>query len=381
MKYLPLIWAGLWRRPLRTVLTMLSIFVAFSLFGVLQGINNAFHLAGSRENIDRLVVQSRISYTELLPVSALDQIRKVPGVAAVAHQTWFGAYFRQPQNFVLAFPVVPEDFFKVYDDLGVTPENLQALERTRTGALIGKDVAAKYGWKIGNHISLHSNIWTRAGSGANWEFDIVGVFEDKKSSQGNNDFFFNYDYFDRSRAASAGRVSWYVVKVGDPAQSNLVASRIDALFANSPDETKTVSEKENAQMLLRQLGNVGYFVTAIVGAVFFTLIFVTGNTVSQSIRERRSELGILKTVGFTDMMVLVILLAEAVLLYMMPAMMGMRLSAVGFRAISSFVGFSRMAPGIFGEGAAIALTLALLSAAWPAWNAKKLSIVDALRRR
>jgi len=381
MKFLPLLWAGLWRKRTRTIFTLLSIVVAFVLFGMLQGVNAVFNNAVSASAVDRLNVVSRISFTESLPFSYLAQIESLPGVAGVAYQSWFGTYYQDPKNFVFSFPVDPVRFFPLYPELQLPKDELAALTRTRTGAVVGRELATKYGWKIGDRVPLHSVIWTQANGSSDWAFDIVGIYDAPQDPNQAISFFFNYSYFDEARSFAKGTVGWYVVKVQDPKQAMQVAAEIDKRFANSSDETKTQTEKEFAQSFIKQQGDISFIVTSILGAVFFTLLFLTGNTMMQSVRERVPELAVLKTLGFTDFAVVVLILGEALLLCLVAAFLGLAIAAGIFPALKSVIGEARLPADVLTSGFAVAVLLALLTGLPPAWRTTRLNIIDALAGR
>jgi putative ABC transport system permease protein len=380
MKFLPLIWSGLWRKRTRTIFTLLSIMTAFLLFGMLQGVIAAFNRSLEAAAVDRLTVVSKVSFTEPLPYSYLSQIESIPGVASVSYLSWFGTYYQDRKNFVFSFPLDPERYFPMYPELKLPAQQLKALERTRTGAVIGRLLADKYGWKIGDRVPLHSVIWTKAGGSSDWEFDIVGIY-DAATAQQAQSFFFNHDYFDEARSFGKGTVGWYIVKVREPNLAPQVAQAIDRRFANSPDETKTQTEKEFSQSFIKQQGDINFIVRAILGAVFFTLLFLTGNTMMQSVRERIPELAVLKTLGFSDGRVLGLVLAESLLLCLVAAALGLALASAVFPAMQAFIGETRLPPEVLVLGAIVAALLALVTGLPPALRAKRLNIVDALAGR
>ena len=380
MKFLPLVWSGLWRKRARTVLTLLSVITAFLLFGMLQGVIAAFDKSVESAAVDRLSVVSKVSFTEALPMSYLAQIESIPGVAGVAYESWFGTYYQDKKNVVFSFPVDPQRYFPIVPELNITPEQTQAMTRTRTGALVGGALARKNGWKVGQRVSLHSVIWTKMDGGSDWEFDIVGIFESKNANF-NSIFYLNHEYFEEGRNFGKGTVGWYVVRLSDPNHAPQVAQAIDARFANSRDETKTQSEKEFQQSFLKQMGDIGFIVRSILGAVFFTLLFLTGNTMMQSVRERIPELAVLKTLGFTDRGVLTLVLAESLLLCLFAAAIGLALAALIFPMMKDFLGEPTLPARVLVLGAVIATVLAFVTGLPPALRAKRLNIVDALAGR
>ena len=379
MKYFPLLWAALWRKKARTIFTLLSITVAFLLFGMLQGVNAGFNQAVEKANVNRLITTSSIALTENLPYGDLAQIEALPGVAGVAHASWFGPYYQDPKNFVFSFPVEPERYFGIYPELILPKEQLQAFINTRTGAVIGADLARKYGWKIGDRVPLHSTIWTKPDGTSDWNFDVVGIYENPTDRAQENAFFFNYKYFDEGRSFSKGTVGWYIVRVKDPTQSAQIAAAVDKLFANSPDETKTETEKEFQQAFLKQIGDINMIVTYILFAVFFALLFATGSTMMQSVRERIPELAVLKTLGFSDTSVLTLVLCESLLLCLLAAALGLLAAWALFPMLKDTLGVVELPTPVIVEGMVVAALLAFITGIFPAWRAKRLDIVEALR--
>ena len=379
MRFLPLLWAILWRKKIRTVFTLLSIVVAFLLFGMLQGVNSAFKQTVDRANVNRLVVANSVSFTENLPYSYLARIETVPGVSQVSYYTWFGPYYQDPKNFIFAFPTDPVRDAALYPERTLPKDQLDTWVRTRTGAVVGKDLAAKWGWKIGDRIPLHSTIWVKADGSSDWDFDLVGLYEVPSDRTQESGFYFNYSYFDEARGFSKGSVGWYMVQVADPAQSAQIAAAIDRLFANSQFETKTQTEKEFQQSFLKQLGDINLIVTYILFAVFFSLLFATGSTMMQSVRERTPELAILKTLGFTDRAVLALVLCESLALCLFAAFLGLAIALALFPALKDVIGVVKVPPVVLLEGVLMAVALALATGILPALRARRLVIVEALR--
>jgi putative ABC transport system permease protein len=382
MKYLPLLWAGLWRKKTRTILTLLSVVVAFLLFGVLQGVNTWLSNTVKDTRVNRLYTVSKISYVEPLPLAYLNQIESVPGVEIVAHQTWFGGAYQDSKNMIISYPTDIKRFFEVYPELRIPPEQLQAMQRTRNGALIGAALARQYGWKVGDRVPLLTSIWTKKDGKSSYDFEIVGIYSAPQLISLEQNLLMNWEYFDESRSFGHGNVGWYIFRIKDSSQSTAISKQVDALFANSLNETKTQNEQEFLQAQLKQLGNISFMVNAIVGAVMFTLLFLTGNTMMQSVRERIPELAVLKTLGFTDSTVTTLVLAESALLCVVAALIGLGLAALIFPVAGSFIGGTLLMPmGAVVAGVVAALVLALVSGGPPAWRANRLAVVDALAGR
>ncbi|WP_267117796.1 ABC transporter permease, partial [Xanthomonas sacchari] len=323
MKYFSLIWAQLFRSKTRTVLTLFSVIVAFLLFGLLDSVRVAFTAGGSVEGVNRLVVASRLSITQSLPVRLEAQIRSVPGVRDVTYAMWFGGIYKDPKDFFPNFSVAP-NFFDVYSEYEMPPEQLKAFRDTRTGAAVGEALAKKNGWKVGDVIPLQATIFPRGGSN-DWPLELKAIFraKDRANVQAENQLMMNWKYFDESNDYIKGRVSWYTVRLDNPEHASRVAQAIDALSANSDHETKSQTESAFQQAFVKQFADIGLIVTSIMGAVFFTLVLLTGNTMAQAVRERIPELATLKTLGFQDRTVLTLVIVESVLLIVLGGLLGM----------------------------------------------------------
>ena len=383
MKYLPLVWATLWRRKLRTTFTLLSIVVAFLLFGMLETVDYAFSHPSGVTGADKLITVNKYSITLSLPFADVQQVRALPGVAAVTWITWFGAYFQESKNFIFALPVDSESYFDVHrDEFKISGGARSAFDATRSGALVNTALMRKYGWKVGDKIPLHSTIWTQKPSGSlDWTFDIVGTFDMADATQAGQQastLLFHYELFDEGRSFGKGQVGWLEERISDPSQSAAVSIRIDAAFANSSNETKTQPAKDFAMTFVKQYGDIGFVLRAILGAVFFTLLFLTGNTMMQSVRERIPELAVLKTLGFSDALVLELVVAEALMLCVIAALVGLGLSFGTLPIIQQGLQGVELSPRALAPGIAVAVVLALIVGLAPAVLAMRLNIVDAL---
>ena len=385
MKYLSLVWAQLFRSRTRTLLTLLSVVTAFLLFGMLDSVRVAFQSGGSVDGANRLVVSSRLSITQTLPVRLEQQLRSVGGVDEVAYAMWFGGIYQDPKNFFPNFSVSP-NYFDVYTNLELPAEQLRAFQDTRTGVVVGEALATKHGWKLGDTIPLQATIFPRQGSN-DWQFQLVGIFRSKDrtvASNEENQLMMNWTYFDEANDYSKGQVSWYAVTLADPAQASRVAQAIDALSANSDRETKTQTESEFQQAFLKQFADIGMIVTSIMGAVFFTLLLLTGNTMAQAVRERVPELAVLKTLGFRDGLVLGLVLVESVLLVGLGGVLGLGLARLLLPVLASRAQ-GLLPPTIplqtWLTGLVLILAIGLVVGVLPALRAKRLKIVDALAGR
>lgn len=380
MKYLHLLWANLYRKPLRTGLTLASIIVAFLLFGILQTLRMALTGGADLAGVDRLVTIHKVSIIQSLPQSYLNRVRGVEGVRVAMAHNWFGGVYKEDRNQVVAMTADPVVFFDVYPEVKL-PEAQKAVWRAdRTAAIVGKVVADRFGWKVGDTIPLRSNIYTKKGGGNVWDLKIVGIYD----GGDNQTVYFHYDYLNESRTFGKDDIGWIVTRLKDPDQAPDIARRIDALFANSSTETKTSTERAFAQSFANQMGNIGAIVTAVASAVFFTMLLVIANTLGQSVRERTNELAVMKTLGFSSMQVMLLVLAEALLITLLGAAIGLLLAtgaSVGLaKAVQSFFPALGMPPGTWLIGIAVALVLGALAGALPCMQAWQLKIVDALRK-
>ncbi|HTE42381.1 MAG TPA: hypothetical protein VK629_16275, partial [Steroidobacteraceae bacterium] len=286
LKFLPLLWAALQRHKLRTGFTLGSVMVAFLLYGVLAAVKSGFSAGVDVAGADRLMTTHKASFTFSLPYSYWARIRSVPGIREVTHATWFGGYYQEESNFLQMFPVDPETYLSVYTDYIVKPEDKTRWFADRTGALIGRAYADRFGWKIGDRVPLRSNIYRRIDGTDTWEFTIDGFFDGAQEGIDTQQVLIHYDFFEETLQPMAGGgkgyVGWYIVKVESAAASSQIAAQVDALFANSSGETKTSTEKAFVQAFVNQLGSIGTIVTAVASAVFFTMLLVTANTMAQS---------------------------------------------------------------------------------------------------
>ena len=389
MKFVHLIWCNLRRKKLRTSLTLLSIVVAFVLFGFLAAIQQALVGGVTLAGADRLIVREKVSIINLLPVSYEARIDRIPGVDFSTHQTWFGGVYQDPKNFFMQTPVEPEKFMKMYPEFLLPPDQMKAWLAARTGAIVGRRTAERFGWKIGDKVPIRSTIWRRPDGSYTWTFDIVGIYDGAKKGTDTTAMFFRYDYFDEAlqegnQEFGKGKVGWYIIRIKDPSQAAEVARRVDEEFENSPTETKTEPEGAFVQGWAAQLGNIVFIVAAILSAVFFTILLVTGNTMAQTVRERTGELGVLKAIGFTNGRIVAFVLAESCLLTVIGAGVGL-----GFARAATPVMAGNLAgllPMFFLPtrdlfiGMGLAVALGLITGIFPALQAMRLRVADALRR-
>ncbi len=385
MKFLYLVWSNLKRKKLRSSLTLLSILVAFVMFSLLCALKLALTGGVAIADANRLVVRHRVSFIQPLPLSYQARITRIPGVSAVSHQTWFGGIYQDAKNQLGTFPVDPELVLAVNPEISLPDSQKEAWLKTRTGAVVGRTLAERFKWKIGDRVPLVSSIWPSKTGGA-WEFDLVGIYDTKKKNGDTSGFFFRYDYFDEARRYGNGSVGWYQVRVDDPKRATEVAAAIDAEFANSPAETKAETEGAMFKGFAQQIGDIATIVTGILAAVFFTILLVTGNTMAQSVRERTQELGLLKAVGFTNQLVLGVVLGESLTITVFGGILGLLAGWLMVMALGQ-AGFIRQFFPIFFiptsdlfVGGALTIALGFIAGILPALQAMRLRLADALRR-
>jgi putative ABC transport system permease protein len=371
------------RHKVRTALTLMSILVAFLLFGYLAAINKAFEMGIDMAGKDRLVVRHKVSLIRMLPVSYEARMEGIDGVDDATHATWFGGIYQDPKNFFGQFPVKPDEFMAMYPEFVLPEDQMKAWKSTRTGAVVGRKIADRFGFKVGDKVPIQATIWRPKSGGETWTFDVVGIYEGATRETDTTLFLFRHDFFDENRIGGEGLAGWYYIRVEDPSRAAEIATKVDELFANSPYETKTETEGAFVKGFAEQAGNIGAIITAILTAVFFTILLVVGNTIAQAVRERTRELGVLKAIGFSDAMVLGIVLLESCLIALVGGSAGL---ALAWKLIGLGDPTGGALPVFFFPvddlllGIVFILLLGLAAGALPALQAMRLNAVDALRR-
>jgi len=377
--------ANLFRKKTRTILTILSVIMAFLLFGLLQSLSSIFNAGADFVGATRLMTQARVSFTQALPLSMIPKLEAVPGVARVAYSQWFGGVW-QENTPVFTFAIDPQRYHDVYSEWVMPEEQWKTFQQTRTAMVAGKMLADKYGWKVGQKIPLSSNIYPQKGGSKSWAFDLVGIYDGKDDNwrKQTNAVFINHDYFDEANMFGKGRTNFYILKLAPGTDAAQVSKTVDAMFENSPDETKTQTEKDFNLSFVKQIGDIGLIVRWILFAVFFTLLLVVGNTMAQSVRERVPELAVLKTLGFTDGSVLGFVLAEAIALCLVGGVVGLVLATLLGAMVEQATGgqFRLQVDGaIWAIGIGAILVMSIAVGLLPALRARSLKIVDALAGR
>lgn len=380
-----LVFANLFHKKTRTWLTLLSVLMAFLLFGLLQAVNVLFNAGADFVGATRLVTQSRVSFTTSLPIRMLPELDALPGVARVTHIQWFGGVIGENEQ-VVAFATDPMRLHAVYPEWVLPDAQWQAFANTRTGMIAGRVLADKHGWKVGQKIPLKSNIFPNSDGSKNWAFDLVGIYDgkDEQWQRQAAGIYINYAYFNEATQFGKDLAGIYVLKLDDPDMAASLARTIDARYENSADETKTQTEKDFNLSFAKQIGDIGLIVRWILFAVFFTLLLVVGNTMAQSVRERIPQFAVLKTLGFSDRSVLSLVLAETALLCTLGGLLGLGLAtAIGLavqKAAGAVLPLSVDAR-VWAAGLVAMLVLSLAVGLLPALRAQRLNIIDALAGR
>ena len=378
--------ANLFRKRVRTILTLLSVIMAFLLFGLLQSVNTIFSSGADFVGATRLFVQARVSFTTALPVSMVPKLEAIPGVTRVAYQQWFGGVW-QTNTPLIMFALDPQRYHDVYPEWKMPEAQWQAFEQTRTGLIVGRQLANQYGWKIGQKIPISSNIWPQKDGSKAWQFDLVGIFDGKDEDwqKRTNLAFIQQDYFDEANQFGIkGRTNFFILKLADGANAEAISKTVDAMFENSPDETKTQTEKDFNISFVKQIGDIGLIVRWILFAVFFTLLLVVGNTMAQSVRERIPELAVLKTLGFSDGSVFGFVLAEAFALVLAGGLVGLVLASLAGAMVEKATGgqfLLELDLSVWLLGVLAIVLMSLAVGLLPALRARRLEIVDALAGR
>lgn len=386
MNAVGLVWANLHRRPVRTYLTLFSVLVAFLLFTMLRMMAVFFTTSSEITAVDRLLVTAKYSIIESLPISQRSEILAVDGVEAVTHQTWFGGIYKdRSHQFFPKYPVEPRAYFDMYPEMTIAPEQLDAFQTTRTGAVAPAALLERFGWSIGDKIPIEADIYPQQDGNRIWVFDLVGSYRLQDEDAGQPPFLFHYDYFTEAAAFGRGAVGWYTVRIADPDRAPEVAGAIDAVFENSQNPTKTATEDEFARAFAAQIGDIGLLANSILSAVFFTILVLTAVVMHWAFRERIAELAVLKTIGFSDGRVAAFVLGESVLLCGLGGLLGVGVGLLGTPALNSMVeqfglGGLRLDWPTVWQGVGIAVLLGLLVGVAPALLARRLTIAEALRR-
>jgi putative ABC transport system permease protein len=381
MKFSALIFANLFRKKIRLILTIGSFAVALFLFAFLAVVRDAFNRGADVAGADRLVIINRTSIINLIPLSYRDKILRIPGVKYITHNNWFGGIYQDEKNFFPQFVIDPENQRRVFPELIVPDDQWNNFLKDRQGAIAGARTAERFHWKIGNRIPIKTTLY---GGGA-WEFNLAGIYHGKRPQDDETQFWSQWDYFqEKVPDRVKGQVGWYVLRVENPDDSVRIAKAIDSEFANSPNETKTETESAFAANWVKQFGNIQLLIITIGTVVFLTLLLVTGNTMAISVRERTSELAVFKAIGFSDRAVLFFVLAESLLIAIVGGLLGLFLAVMAIpvlaKALGSMLPNLVLAPSVLAFGLFITLVVGLASGLLPGLGAMRMRVVNALRR-
>ncbi|HZV90215.1 MAG TPA: FtsX-like permease family protein [Candidatus Binatus sp.] len=382
MKFSGLIFANLFRKKVRLLLTIGSFAVALFLFAFLAVVKSAFSRGTEVAGADRLVIASRVGLMQTLPISYDDKIAAIPGVKAVTHNHWFGGVYQDEKNFFVQFVIDPENMRKVMNEFVVPDDQWANFEKDRQGAVVGVKTAKRFGWKIGDRIPIKNSLY---GPTKTWEFNLDGIYHNDRPGGDENQFWIQWKYFDENVPAGVkSTAGWYVLKLDNPDDAARVAKSIDNMFANSTYETKTETESAFAAGFVKQFGNIEFLIESIGMVVFFTLLLVTGNTMAISVRERISELGVLKAIGYSDRSVLFFVLAESLVIALIGGVLGLGLALVAVpvlgAALNGLLPSLVLSPAILSLGLLVALLVGGISGLLPGIGAMRMRVVNALRR-
>jgi len=380
-----LIGKNLFRKKLRAALMLVSILIAFLIFGVLAGFDRAFNAGEDVAAADRLMVVNKINFTQPLPIAYFNRVRGIEGVRQTTHFNWFGGYYQEPKNFLIVMAVEPETYMQVYaNQIDIPADARQTFARERTGALVGEAMLKKWGWKVGDRVPIMSNIFTQKSGARTWDFNIVGTFTGRKPQVDTNFMVFQYQYFNETQNLGKDMIGWLALNTTSPSSNERVAKAIDQMFANSLYETSTDTEKAFNKAFAAQLGNIALIVALVVGAAFATILMIVGNTMVMAVRERTREIGVLKTLGFSGRRILRLVLGESVLLALLGGLPGIALAAIFAAAmetsVGNFIPGFAVTPGIALTAVALMLALGVATGLIPAVNAMRLKIATALGR-
>ncbi|HKU21671.1 MAG TPA: FtsX-like permease family protein [Terriglobales bacterium] len=378
MKYLHLIVANLFRKKIRTTLTLGSFAVALFLFGLLAIVRGAFNQGLDVAGSNRLIVINKVSLIQPLPVAYQERLERIPGIKLVTHNNWFGGIYQDPKNFFAQLAIDDDTFHSIYPEFVIPDDQWKAYKEDREGAIVGVKLAKRFGWKVGDRIPIKGTIFP-----GTWEFNIRAIYTGKRPADDTTQFWFHYKYLEeRENTYWHGLVGWYVVKVDSPDNAVRIAKAIDTTFANSPWETKTDTEQAFAASFAKQMGNISFLIMSIGAVVFFTLLLVAGNTMAIAVRERIRELAVLKAVGFSDTFVLLLVVFESLLVAAIGGAVGLTLAkllTLRGDPTGGLLPFFYLPTRAMAVGAVLALAVGLAAGIWPAYSAGRLKVVDALR--
>lgn len=385
MTYFRLLRKNLTRKKLRLFLTIFSIFTAFLIFGILKTFDSALNAGIELAGADRLITSSKVSLIQPLPFSHYTKIKATEGVANVTHASWFGGYYQEPKNFIVSFAVDAQSYLEIYPEIFIPQDHQENFLANRQGVLVGEALAQQYNWKVGDTFPLISSIWTNQDGSRTWEFKVEGIFSDPEEKFDTRSLMFHYVYFNEGRTGARDTIGWLVIKTESPEVNEAVSKAIDEQFANSPNETKTDTEAAFGKAFLEQFGNIGLIITSIVGAAFFTILLIAGNTMVLAVRERTNEIAVMKTLGFANGRIFTLIILEALILVLLGGLPALGFSWVLIEALKGAVGGAlppmTLTPEIFLQAVAYMVLLGFVTGGLPAFNAVRINVAAALGRK
>jgi putative ABC transport system permease protein len=385
IRFIPFLLSNLTRERVRTALTVACITVSFILFGVLEAVRTALSGGVEIAGQHRLLTMNKVSMNQQLPLSHLERIRALTDVSAATGESWFSGIYQDDRNQVTAMAVTQDTFFEVNPELVLGEPQRRAWLSERTGAMVGKALAYRFGWKVGDVVPLRSTAWVKSDGSSTWDLKIVGIFDYAVRGRDTSRVFFHWDYLNESLPPPRkDLVDWIVFNIADPARAAAIAARTDRQFMNSAAETRTTTEQAFATEFANQIGNVGTILVTVAFAVFFTMLLVTANTMGQSVRERTNELALMKAIGFPDRRVMLLVLFESVLITALGGVIGLAaaatLSAIMGPQLQQFIPFTGVPLSTYGRGAVLMIFLGVIAGTLPCIQAFRLQITEALRR-
>lgn len=386
MKFLKLITLNLLSYKLSLSMSAISVVLTFFLFGFLGSVKVALKAGTEMTAEDRLVVMNKVNFTLPLPLFYLEPIRSIEGVETVSYANWFGGYYKDPLNRINSMAVDHQSYFDVYDELLITDDVLKMWRSNKVGAVVGRQMAEIHGWQVGDIVSLSSNIYKKRTGGNIWDLEVVGYFDGKDKLVDTNSLLFRHDYFDLSHTYGEKSVGWYVVDTASRDKSYDVAKAIDALYINTPAETKTTTEKEFVKAFIEQMGDIGLIVTIVVSAAFFCILLIVGNTLMQRVRQRYVDFAVLSVMGYSKKLVFALILSEGLLQVFISGSLGLFLAWFALDGLNSMPEVRTILPNlvmnldVLSEGVLYIILMGLIAGFIPAYNASRLNLLEVLGR-
>jgi putative ABC transport system permease protein len=381
MKFIGLVFKSARRSKRRTLLTIISVAIAVFLYASLRAVLDGFNAGAEASSSTRIVTLRSTSLMFSMPTSHAEGIKSTPGVRDVTWANWFGGIYKTPQDFFAQFAIEPESYLRMYPEILLTPEERTAFLEERTGCIVGDGLAKRFGFKVGDKITLQTGIPIYGTE--DFDFTVRAIYHVGGAAVDNQSMFFHWKYADE-RSIVPGQVGWLVAEISNPDQAAQVSLAIDQKFANSPYETKTDTERAFQSSFVSMFGNLNLLLGSISLAVVITTLFVAGNTMAMSVRERTTEIAVMRTLGFPSSTIFLLIAGEGLLMAIIGGIIGVGLAR--WLVSPDFLQTGGFIPvfGVNNTNAAMAMGLSVLIGVFagliPATMASRLKIVDALRR-